>query len=298
MAPLAPKCGALWGIYTLQGSNPTTSVTSLESKLGREFDLTLRYHDFSFSFPGQFPDQHEQELGKNRILFFSWQARVSSSRTDLSWRDIANGMYDSDFVVPAAQRIKSYGKQLFVAFDAEFDTHKTKGTMSDYVAAYRHIHDTFRRQGVTNVVWAWVSSGYTGAGNGDRINAGYPGDNYVDWVGFDPYNFYRCNTSAWKSFEQTIGPKYDWFIDQGYSDKPFVLSEYGTQFDSQSVQRSTDWHRDIPAVLGAYPNLKALIRFDANGTFGPNRCNLFIDNGPGMLDSFNDAGRHPLLNTR
>ena len=61
----APRCGALWGAYTLQNGSPEQSVTRLESQVGRKFDLTLRYHDFSDSLnQGQFPDVHERKLGQ------------------------------------------------------------------------------------------------------------------------------------------------------------------------------------------------------------------------------------------
>jgi hypothetical protein len=287
----APRCGALWGVYTLQDGNPETAVTRLESQVGRKFDLTSRYHDFStHQHQGLFPDIYERRLGQTRRLFMSWQARVSDTNTNLSWRAIANGKYDR-YINSAATRVKAFNRPVFIAFDAEFDTHKTKGTMADYKAAYRRVVNRFRAYNVTNVAWAWVSSGYLGAGNAARIQAGYPGDAYVDWVGWDPYNFYRCNGTTWKTFEQKVTPTYNWMKANGHGDKPFLLSEYGTQYDANYPTRSKQWHAGIPAALKRLPNLKALVRFDANGFFGAKKCNLYIRNGSGMLASFAQAGR-------
>lgn len=298
-ARLAPSCGALWGVYTLQGADASRSVIDLESKVGRQFDISLRYHDFSDTYPGRFPDSHEQLLGQSRLLFLSWQARVSSTNQSLRWIDIARGAYDQKFVTTAAQRVKAYGKTIFIAFDPEFDSGpNTRGTPEEYVAAYRHIHDVFRQQGAMNVVWVWVSTGYTGAGNDQKILRGYPGDRYVDWVGYDPYNFYRCNKTGWKTFETTVSGGYNWLMSQGFGDKPFILSEYGTQFDSANVARSAEWNSSIPQVLPRYPNLKGLIRFDANGLFGSTGCNMFINNGSGMLNAFKAAGQSSYLNAR
>lgn len=291
----APSCGALWGVYTLAGSDPVAALRALERKVGRTFDVTQRFHDFSDHVHlGQFPDRYEQVVGSDRILFLSWQARVTTTGQSLAWRDIADGLYDQAQVLPAAQRLKAWGRPVIVAFDPEFDN-QDRGTMSDYVAAYRHVHDVFASQGVTNVAWAWVSTGYLGADNGNRIRRGYPGDQYVDWVGYDPYNFYRCNSSEWKSFEETIAPMYEWLTTMGMDDKPFLLSEYGTQYDPDDSERSQQWHTSIPSVLRRYPNLKALIRFDAVGRFGSSKCYLQIDNGSGMLESFAGAGRDPYL---
>ncbi len=288
----APKCGALWGAYTLQGGNPETAVTNLESQVGRKFDLTLRYHDFSdHQHQGQFPDAYERRLGQSRYLFFSWQARVSDTNRNISWRAIANGSYDR-YIKSAATRVKAYNRPVFIAFDPEFDTHKTKGSMADYVAAYRHVFNVFKSYQVTNVAWAWVSSGYLGAGNSDRIQQAYPGDAYVDWVGWDPYNFYRCNGTAWKTFGEKVTPTYNWMKANGHGDKPFLLSEYGTQFDSSNPSRSAQWHAGIPGALKNLPNLKAMVRFDADGFFGSKKCNLYIKNGGNAsLQDFAKAGR-------
>lgn len=296
----APACGALWGVYTLQRGSTETAVTNLESLVGRKFDITQRYHDFSSTpVQGTFPDAAERNLAAGgRLPFIAWQARVSSSNTSLKYADIASGRYDAAYVVTAADRVKAYGKPIFISFEPEFDTQKSRGTPAQYVAAYRHIHDVFRSKGVTNVAWVWQTSGYLGAGNDAYIWSGYPGDAYVDWVGWDPYNFYRCNNSAWKPFERAVQGTYDWLVSKGLGDKPFLLGEYGTQYDPGNPTLSTGWHRDIPAVAKKYPNLKAMMRFDANGFFGSNTCNLYIDNGPGMLSSFAAAGKDPYLNTR
>ncbi len=293
----APSCGALWGIYTLKGANPAASVTDLEAKVGRRFDITSRYHDFS-THPhlGTFPDTYEKQLGTTRTLFMSWQARVGSTKTNIKWAAIANGQYDS-FINSAATRLKAWNRPVIIAFDAEFDNLTSiKGPVADYVRAYRRIVDTFRAKGVTNVAWAWVPTGYLGAGNDARTWAGYPGHSYVDWVGYDPYNFYRCNGTAWKTFERTISPAYNWFKSKGLGGKPFLLSEYGTQYDAGNPAASTRWYSDIPGVLERYPNLKALIRFDAEGVINSGaRCNLWLDNGPGMLSAFSSAGRRPVV---
>ncbi len=291
-AKYAPKCGALWGVYTLQDGNPEQSVRRLESKVGRKFDITSRFHDFSDSLvQGQFPDASERKVGPGSRLFISWQARVSSSNTDLKWRAIANGSYDR-YITSAANRVKAYGQPVFIAFDAEFDTNLNKGTPADYVAAYRHVFNVFKAKAVTNVAWAWVTSGSISGSNAATILKGYPGDAYVNWVGWDPYNFYRCNGTGWKTFAEKVTPTYKWLTDHGLGKKPFLLSEYGSQYDSSNPSRSKAWHTAIPGALKNLPNLKALIRFDSNGSFRGKKCNFYIKNGgTASLTSFADAGR-------
>ncbi|MCT1477567.1 glycosyl hydrolase [Microbacterium sp. p3-SID336] len=298
---LAPSCGALWGVYTTEGATLTTAVTDLEAKVGRRFDITLRYHDFSNHIhQGLFPDSAEQELGRTRTLLFAWQSRVSDTNTNIPWWKVAGGAMDG-FIDAAADRVKAYGQQVMIAFDPEFDAdnNRDKGTTADYARAYRRVHDRFAAKGVSNVTWLWVSTGYLGAGNDARIMAGYPGNAYVDWVGFDPYNFYTCNGTAWTSFENKVASRSQFFIDQGLGSKPQILSEYGTSYNAANTTLSTSWHREIPAALRQHPQIKAVVRFNAGGALGTGQqCQLQLNNGPGMLTSFRDAGLDPYVNTR
>jgi beta-mannanase len=258
--------------------------------------MVLRYHDFStHQHQGEFPDRYQVDLGQSRTLVLAWQARVNSTGQDLRWSDITAGRQD-ERINAAARRIKSWGKEVIIAFDPEFDRFEHKGTMAEYAAAYRYIHQKFAAAGVTNVVWAWVPAGYVTGGNDKITMAGYPGSQYVDWVGFDPYNFFTCNGSNWNNFESEISPMYNFYAQQGLGSKPILLMEYGTEHDENNPARSTAWHREIPSVLKKYPNIKGLIRFDDGSTTAT--CNQAIENGPGMLDSFRQAGLDPYVNTR
>ncbi|GGL56991.1 glycoside hydrolase family 26 protein [Planomonospora parontospora] len=292
---LVPSCGVWWGVYSIRGADLTSSVTDLEQRTGRAFDIVLRYHDFSGRpGPGVFPDESELELGASRMLFFAWESRLFSEKTELRWSDIAAGRHD-DVIRAAADRIRDYGKKVFISFDPEMDRRTTgqdieKGTPAEYVEAARHVHRLFAEAGAANTVWVWTVTGYLGEGNDERMAAMYPGDEYVDWVAYDPYNFYGCKGSAWETFEQSISGTYRWLTDNGLGHKPFMLPEYGTQYDPADPARSTQWYTDIPATLQRYPNIKGMIRWDSD--FG---CGLRLDNGPGMVDSFAEAGRHPLL---
>ncbi|KAB2344036.1 glycosyl hydrolase [Actinomadura rudentiformis] len=293
---LVPSCGAFWGMYSVKGRTLTTSITDLEKRFGRRFDIVLRFHDFSNDPPGRFPDASEQELGRSRLLFFAWESKSYKSRTSYKWRDVAAGRYDSSIIVPAARRVRAYGKKVFMSFDPEMDRHMTKGELkgneAEYVAAARHVHQVFQRAGVRNVVWVWTTTGSLGGDNAQRILKSYPGHAYTDWIGFDPYNFYQCHRAPWTSFEEEVGVPYRWLQRNGLGDKPFILPEFGTQFDSADPERSRQWYKSIPGVMEReFPNLKGLIRFNSG-----EECDVQLDNGPGMANAYGQAGKAPYLN--
>ena len=292
-ALLVPSCGVWWGIYKPPSSGETwaTTYTDLEGQVGRPFNVVYRYHDMSNSGgSGQFPDKYEQALGVNHILMFSWASRNFSAGTQLLWADIASGKYDASVINPEAARLKAYGKPVFLTFDPEMDRRMpAAGTAADYVAAYRHIHDQFAADGVTNVIWVWTVTGY--GAHDSEFPSLYPGDAYVDWIGYDPYNFASCHNEAWKSFNDTIDPFYQWLESNGYGDKPFMLPEYGTVADPSDPSASGAWYAGMPSAMAAHPNIKAVMQWDDIGT-----CNSELTVNPGTLSGFTSAGHSPVFN--
>jgi hypothetical protein len=146
-------------------------------------------------------------------------------------------------------------------------------------------------------VWVFTLSGGLYGRQAERMAALYPGDEYVDWVGWDPYNFYRCHASEWETFSRSIDRTYRW-ISQGIGrNKPLILPEYGTAWDPSDPARAQRWHDEIPTALATrYPKIKALIRWDSDVRNRGMMCGLNIESGPGMLDSFRRAGLHPYVN--
>jgi hypothetical protein len=287
-----PSCGVLWGAYkpTSGSENWQTAVTDLESQVGRPFDIVYRYQDFSTGSSGTFPDSNEQALASSgHILLADWAAKNFSTGAQIPWANIANGSYDASVIDPEAQRIKSYGKPIMVSFDHEMDSRvgTSQGTAANYVAAYKHIHDEFARLGVTNVIWVWT---VTGSSNHDSQYASlYPGNSYVDWIGFDPYNFYTCHgaSNPWKTFDQTVSQPYQWFESNGFGVKPFILPEYGTVPNPSNTSAAATWYTQLPSTLLNYPNIKALIQWDSQ----TGSCNVQLTASTGELAAFAAAGK-------
>jgi beta-mannanase len=162
----------------------------------------------------------------------------------------------------------------------------TNGTAADYVAMYRHIHDVFAAQGVTNVVWVWTTTGYSGRYS--TIRSLYPGDSYVDWIGYDPYNFDTClnPSGSWRSLQSTIDPMYQWLESNGFGNKPFILPEWGTVTNPNDPSAAGNWYSQAPSVFASHPNIKAAVQW--NDSFGS--CNVYLNSQPGELASYANAG--------
>jgi hypothetical protein len=296
---LVPSCGVLWGGYVKPGAvagttDWKTSYTGMESKVGRKFDIVKRYHDFSNAGnSGAFPDAAERSLAAGgRIPHFAWVSKNYSTGAVAKWADIAAGKYDATVVNPVATRLKNYGGKVFLDFDHEMDgvTRTANGTPAQYVAAYRHLHNRFAAIGATNVVWVWVPTGYLG--NVSKIAASYPGDAYVDWIGYDPYNFARCHSTTWRSYESVISGFYNWLKAHGHGNKPFMLAEYGSVAGPTAYARA-NWFRGQVTALKKYPNIKAIQMFNSSDG---GSCNAEISRDAPALDAWGDMGRSAYFN--
>jgi beta-mannanase len=232
----------------------------VERTIGRRFDIVKAYVGWQ---PGTlFPNAQQAGLatGGKRILEFSWNAQDYKTRAKVSYQSIANGDWDASVIRPEAEHLKAFHRKVFIDFDHEFDiaTQAGKGSAAQYVAAYRHIHRVFRQVGVKNAIWVWVSSGFLG--HAQQIASSYPGSAYVNWVGYDPYNFAQCHAEGWRSPYQTFQPFYRWLQTQpDMRNKPIMLGEYASA-PGPSVG---SWYAHVARALKHLPRIKAVIQWSS-----------------------------------
>jgi beta-mannanase len=91
----------------------------------------------------------------------------------------------------------------------------------DLVAAWRHVRGRFDRAGAGNVRWVWCPD----AGLRETpLEDLYPGDDAVDWVALDGYNWGDVRPeSGWRSFEEIFGDAYDAL--GRLTDRPLMVAE-------------------------------------------------------------------------
>ena len=125
-----------------------------------------------------------------------------------------------------------------------------------YIAAWRHIHDVFAAQHVTNVIWAWdPTHQYHGSAHGKKASFAsrwYPGNRYVDWIGIDGY------LGRGQTFAGIFGPQLK-DIREVAKGKQIFLGETGV-----AGGPSQGWQiADLFGALTKY-HLTGLVWFDLN----------------------------------
>jgi hypothetical protein len=296
---LVPREGAWWGSYPGQAPG---DVEAREAVYGRKVDLLRRYHDWDDVWPTA---EERAHAAGGRFLFAGWESRVFGGG-GVCWADIAAGRHDAA-VDAQARRLAAFGDRLFVGFmhepednagpcrpGAVDDPLADLGSAAEFRAAWRRIVDRVRPV-APNVVWVLALMGHDPAGSW----AFYPGDDVVDWVAWDPYNWANCagrTRDRWRTLGQAARPMYD-HLDAVGNAKPRMLAEYGSH-DDPALGSKERWHREIPATLRtALPKLKAVVLFDRLATPVPgDPCAWLADSSPGARAGFAAAGADPYLN--
>jgi hypothetical protein len=286
-----PACGVLWGLYTPPVAGPgvwEAPYANIEKPIGRRFDIVKRYIGWQAGIT--FPNSSDRKLaGKGkRILDFSWNSINYNTRKKVSYESIADGSWDKSVILPEARRLKTFHHKVFIDFNHEFDNkaQSGEGSPAQYVAAYRHIHRVMRLAGVHNVIWTWISTGYIG--HAQEIKQSYPGARYVNWVGYDPYNFAQCHSEGWKTPYKTFQPFYHWLRTQpGMKHKPIMLGEYatapGTNADS--------WYAHVAPALRRLPRIKAVMQWSSVSA----GCNFRINQSTATLAGFKVSSNAPYV---
>jgi len=102
---------------------------------------------------------------------------------------ISEGKHNNE-INHLARFFKSIDNPVFLRIGYEFDGVWNKGyeNTQNYIEAYKHIVDTLRAKRVRNVAFVWQASASPIddiiESKRENIQDWYPGDDYVDWVGF------------------------------------------------------------------------------------------------------------------
>jgi beta-mannanase len=237
------------------------NLQAAEASVGRKFAIDHRYYPWATPMPDAYD---KWTVAHGHIPMISvCSCYWDQGNTPVMWADIARGRYDL-YLISIADGFKALKVPMFFLFDAEPETNVgTRGSVADYVAAYRHVVDVFRQRHATNVAFVWSVTGYafqSASGQAETAASLYPGDNYVDWLGVDPYNFDR--NGVWRSLAYEMGPWYTW-VRATHPGKPLMLSEWGSVEDPHDGNRKAQWFAQASADLQTqFSAVRAVVYFD------------------------------------
>ena len=205
------------------------------------------------------------------IDWASWDAYVwpQTDQKDFSLQSIVDGKHDK-YIRRWAKEARRWGHPFFVRFNWEMNgdwfpwSESRNGNNSgDFVAAWRHVHELFGQEDVDNVTWVWCPNVINGTDDA-QLERYYPGNDYVDWLCMDGYNWGTnpAKPDKWKSFSNVFGETYA-RLRKLAPDKPIMIGEVSATEEGGS---KADWIGKMleDELPNDFPAVKALVWFNWN----------------------------------
>ncbi|MFL6670613.1 MAG: glycoside hydrolase family 26 protein [Burkholderia ambifaria] len=174
-------------------------------------------------------------------------------------RNIIAGRFDP-YVRSWARRLAAYRRPLHLRFAQEMNgnwypwsEHTNGNRPGEFARAWRHVHRIFRAAGATNVRWVWGPAAIT------MRPRQYPGDAFVDLVGFTMFNGGpQLRFQRWRPFAQLLARPLAQ-LRRIAPRKPVELSEVGS---AEKGGNKAAWISGMFATLPRHPEIVSLIWFD------------------------------------
>lgn len=207
---------------------------------------------------------------------------ADNAETMIPAAQVTDGAYDG-YIMAYARAAAAWGKPMIIRFAHEMNLSRYHwgGTAAEYGPAsperframWRHVVTRFRAAGATNVRWAFSPNceSIPGVGNPaaapwNTARAYYPGDEFVDLLGMDGYNWGDTQTpekhgwrSSWKSFAATFSAMHADLraLSPG---KPIYVFETAS---APTGGNKAAWIADMTATTAAW-NLAGVVWFNVN----------------------------------
>ncbi len=264
---LVPASGVYYGYYhpSLNAHSNNFKLTTIPEE---KTSLSMYYQDWSST--NTFDKVYVQKLSENNLVpIITWEPWESkkfstdpSAKNIYSPQSIIEGDHD-EYIRKFAKEAADFKQPVFLRFAHEMNGDwypwGSKNDPKTYIAMWRHVHNIFEEEGATNVVWVWAPNNTDSHGSTSSMLSYYPGDEYVDWVGFSGFNWGSSNAKTkWLTLDQTIGKAYG---ELDKLNKPIMLAETSTTSKGGDKEQ---WFKDALVTLPSYPKIKAVIFFNQN----------------------------------
>lgn len=203
-------------------------------------------------------DAYALARGRNLLITiepWSWDVDWRLTSDELRWK-LFHGDYDVNMRA-IARMIAQLKSPVIVRWGQEMEDNSGRFSWSgwnpaDYIAAYRRMMDIVRRE-APGTKLMWSPKGLPG------LNAYYPGDTYVDFVGLsvfglEPYD--RIAHNGPRTFTEALRPGYD-LVAQYH--KPVWVAELGYEGSDGYIK---PWMETATLKQSDFPELQEVVYFN------------------------------------
>lgn len=271
-APFPPAGKKFVGIMTSSGPTDWTTLDDFVSAVHQQPSV----YEFSEGWAlDQFDKSSiDQVAAKGMLPLITWEpwnyadpspaARNDGDQPTYKLTNIIDGKFDK-YIKMWAVGIKSLGFTVAIRFAQEMNSYwypwgdMTNGnTASEYVQAWRHVHDIFAQEGATNVIWVWSPNIIWN--NDTDLAELYPGNSYVNWIGLDGY-YGTPGINQYTSFDSLFDKTLEEL--QTFTNKPVIIAETGGTNTAGYMAR---WVTQTFQQISQHPNIIGFVWFEAYKT--------------------------------
>ncbi|MCK5708558.1 MAG: hypothetical protein KAI43_12990 [Candidatus Aureabacteria bacterium] len=242
-------------------------INKFDLKIGKKPGMIMFFMNWEKPFPRK---DMESIINYSAIPHIVWEPTAyKGGKENIYLKNIIEGEWD-EYLKRWAKAAKEFNYPFILRLGHEMDGNwyswsgaKNNNEPHQYVKMWRHVHDIFDEAGAKNVIWAWTPM------NTNVIHEEwnefyhyYPGDEYVDWVGMDGYNWGNTqNWSRWSSFVDLFNSRYYEMV-QRYPEKPMMIGEFATATKGGSKKK---WIEEtLSEIKNNYPAVKSFVWFNIN----------------------------------
>ena len=275
--------GALLGVSTgLTNAERNPRFLQLEADAGRQFDIGHVFHSWTTPIPTADDLAH---IDAGRILMISWNG------TDTI--EIQQGAHDA-WITQQAESVRDLGQPVLLRWLWEMDGNRRRAWVhspEDFVAAWLQVRSIFDEVGATNAQFVWCPNEFLFWEGGDP-DPWYPGDEHVDWLCADGYNWADSTASPeWVTADEIFGDFVDWAAPRN---KPILIGETGSNEGEPGAKGQ--WLAELPEILERdLPEVDAVVYFDKDfREFGHNDWR--VDTSESSYEGWLELAADPWLN--
>ncbi len=165
------------------------------------------------------------------VLIVTWEPWNPATREAIDYDKVLTGGYDG-YIESFAERLKSSGGTVFIRFAHEMngDWYPWSGLKigkEKYIALYRYVKSKFNANKLQHVKWIDPVNLEDVHAENNQFKLYYPGDDFVDYVGIDGYNWGNTKSwSGWMDFKEIFEKRYEEII--ALVKKPVLISEFSS----------------------------------------------------------------------
>jgi hypothetical protein len=240
---------------------PADGLRAVEDEAGQAVGVIRVFTRWDTEFP---TSEQRALLDEGRVLHLSVRPRTEGE-TDIGWGELAAAEPGSDLyrqMVGWANALARYGPQVYFTFNHEPETQASQGhgSPAEYRAAWRRMVEVLRAEGAGDVRTVLVLG--RGAYADGTVGRWYPGDDVVDVVGVDAYNWYDCQGGEirpWRMPADLLAPAVAFARAH---DKPMAVPEIASTEHPDDPLAKGVWMLELARTLAA-PALADRVEFAA-----------------------------------